>query len=91
MQARFYLALASLALSTTVMSVPAWAGAAPDAAQTPAPAPPAAGKAPAAQPKPPAPPTEAELKCQAEAVAAVDKQRKAGQFRMQDTCYFASN
>ncbi len=75
MQARNLLVLASLALS-----VPAWAGAAPEAA--PQPAPPAAGKAPANAPKAPAPPTEAELKCQAEAVAAVDKQRKLGAYRM---------
>lgn len=78
MHARNLLVLASLALS-----VPAWAGAAPDAKPgAPQPAPPAAGKAPAHAPQPPAPPTEAELKCQAEAVAAVDKQRKVGTYRM---------
>lgn len=60
-------------------------GAAPDgaAAPAPAPAPPAAGKAPAHAPQPPAPPTEAELKCQAEVAAALEKQRKAGQYRME--------
>lgn len=80
MQAKFLAAAASL-----VFALPALAGAAPDPSKQPAPgaapaqaAPPAAGKAP----QPPAPPTEAELKCQAEAQAAVDKQKAAGQFRM---------
>jgi hypothetical protein len=77
MQAKIIAALAGLAIA-----VPALAGAAPDASQTPQAAPPAAGKPAAAAPQPPAPPTEAELKCQAEAVAAVDKQRKVGKFRM---------
>jgi len=71
MHTRILAAIAGLALA-----VPAWAGAAP-AAQ---PAAPAADQK--AAPQPPPPPTEAELKCQAEAVAAVDKQKSAGQYRM---------
>ncbi len=81
MQAKIIAALATLAVAA-----PAWAGAAAPEASPPGaaqPAPPAAaGKAPANAPQPPKPPTEAELKCQAEAVAAVDKQRKVGQYRM---------
>lgn len=64
------------AIAGLALAVPAWAGAAP-AAQ---PAAPAADQK--AAPQPPPPPTEAELKCQAEAVAAVDKQKSAGQYRM---------
>lgn len=82
MQAKILAAAASLAVA-----LPALAGAAPDPSKQPVPgaaaaqpAPPAAaGKA---SPQPPAPPTEAELKCQGEAQAAVDKQKAAGQFRM---------
>lgn len=75
MQAKFLGVVLSAAIA-----VPAWAGAAPDAKPAPQAAPPAAGKA---APQPPAPPTEAEIKCQAEVAAALDKQRKAGQYRME--------
>jgi hypothetical protein len=82
MQTKFLAAFASLAVA-----VPAWAGAVPDAKPAPQAAPPAAGQPGAAQPqaapKPPPPPTEAEIKCQAEAVAAVDKQKQSGQYRME--------
>lgn len=75
MQARILAAIAGLALA-----VPAWAGAAPEQ-KAPA-AQPAGPAADQGAPKPPPPPTEAEIKCQAEAVAAVDKQKAAGQYRM---------
>jgi hypothetical protein len=78
MQAKVLLTAASLALA-----MPAWAGAAPGTQAAPQPAAPAAGEAPKGAPQPPPPPTEAELKCQAEAVAAVDKQKDAGQYRME--------
>lgn len=77
MQTKILAALAGLALVA-----PAWAGAAPDAKSAPKPAPSAAGQPAQSAPQQPPPPTEAELKCQAEAVAAVDKQKAAGRFRM---------
>lgn len=73
------------AAASLSVAVPAFAGAAPEGAAAPKAAPPAAG-APANAPKPPAPPTEAELKCRAEAKAAVEKLRDSGQFKtVEDT------